>query len=50
MIIHIPHFLHYQYTFSVPSLSKIAGNLDVQQTACGLTFVVHVILVSLLCC
>lgn len=43
MIIHVPHFLHYWYTFSVPSLSKIADNLDVQQSASGLTFVVWVI-------
>lgn len=43
MIIHVPHFLHYWYTFSVPSLSKIADNLDVPQSDNGLTFVVPVI-------
>lgn len=43
MIIHVSHFLHYRSTFSVRSLSKIADNLDVQESDSGLTFVVRVI-------
>lgn len=43
MIISIAHLLPYLYAFTAPSPPKITDNLGVQQSASGLTFVIHVI-------
>lgn len=43
MIISIPHLFPYLYAFTAPSPPKITDNLGLQQSASGLTFVIHVI-------